>query len=131
MKNQRKQGKVRGRRSARQKGLPGRPERYKQKASQVLPQVQGKETMATVLICRTCGTRVGGTLATNEQDLANVGMLERSCVKCSSVTRWGLAQDYRMVERRATDRRNQQLPFSGPERRRIERRTGGDRRGRS
>jgi hypothetical protein len=84
--------------------------------------------MATVLICRTCGTRTGATLASNEQDLANVGMLERHCGKCNAETRWGLAQDYRLAERRRADRRLNQLPHSGPERRRANRRTGRDRR---
>jgi hypothetical protein len=84
--------------------------------------------MATVLICRTCGTRSGAVLATNEQDLANVGMLERRCGKCGGDTRWGLAQDYRRVERRLGDRRKAMLVPPGVERRHTDRRTGSDRR---
>jgi hypothetical protein len=64
----------------------------------------------------------------NEQDLANVGMLERRCEKCGHVTRWGLAQDYRRKERRESDRRAGAAPFGGQERRRVQRRTGADRR---
>jgi hypothetical protein len=79
--------------------------------------------MATVLICRTCGTRSGVTLATNEQDLANVGMLERRCGKCGNETRWGLAQDYRRVERRGGDRRRMMVAPPGMERRQNDRRT--------
>jgi hypothetical protein len=84
--------------------------------------------MSTVLICRTCGTRAGGTLATNEQELANVGMLERSCQKCAGTTRWGLAQDYRRIERRLLERRSASLPLAGRERRSLQRRTGSERR---
>ncbi len=62
--------------------------------------------MATLLICRTCGTRTQAELATNERELANVGMLERSCTPCGADTRWGLAQDYRRVERRSVERRH-------------------------
>jgi hypothetical protein len=60
----------------------------------------------------------------NEQDLVNVGMLERSCTPCGKNTRWGLAQDYRHVQRRSTERRNMRAatPGSG-ERRGNERRS--------
>jgi hypothetical protein len=84
--------------------------------------------MATVLICRTCGTRSGVALATNEQDLANVGMLERRCGKCGSETRWGLAQDYRRVDRRMGDRRRGMVAPPGADRRMGDRRGGPDRR---
>ena len=79
--------------------------------------------MATLLICRTCGTRTQAELASNEQDLANVGMLERACAPCGKGTRWGLAQDYRMVQRRATERRRMRAAApEGSERRGSERR---------
>lgn len=79
--------------------------------------------MPTVMICRTCGTRAGAQLASNEQDLVNVGMLERSCAKCGKVTAWGLAQDYRRVERRNVERRRMRTPApGGAERRAAERR---------
>jgi hypothetical protein len=84
--------------------------------------------MSTVLICRTCGTRTGSQLATNELELVNVGMLERACDKCGRDTRWGLAQDYRRVQRRATERRATLLPHAGPDRRHDNRRTGAERR---
>ena len=72
--------------------------------------------MDTVLICRSCASRTAAELALNEKDLANVGMLERHCVSCGTVTKWGLAQDYRRIERRRMERR------------RGERRAGIDRR---
>ena len=79
--------------------------------------------MPTLLICRTCGTRAQSELATNERDLANVGMLERACTACGMDTRWGLAQDYRRVERRGTERRSERAPApGGGERRSNERR---------
>jgi len=84
--------------------------------------------MPTVLICRTCGKRSGAELASNEQDLANVGMLERACGTCGQNTRWGLAQDYRLVERRGNDRRGISgavpggMERRGSQRRRAERR---------
>lgn len=84
--------------------------------------------MSTVLVCRTCGTRADGALASNELELANVGMLERACGKCGRDTRWGLAQDYRRVERRGAERRAASLPHAGPERRRQERRSKSERR---
>jgi hypothetical protein len=79
--------------------------------------------MATLLICRTCGTRTQAELASNEQELANVGMLERSCAPCGKGTRWGLAQDYRHAQRRNSERRKMpaRAPGSG-ERRGNERR---------
>jgi len=61
--------------------------------------------MSTILICRSCGSRASAELAVNQQELANVGMLELRCHHCGSPTRWGLAQDYRAGERRRTDRR--------------------------
>ncbi len=80
--------------------------------------------MAILLICRTCGNRAQAELATNERELANVGMLERSCTPCAKDTRWGLAQDYRRVERRGTERRSVRAPApGGGERRGSERRT--------
>jgi hypothetical protein len=80
--------------------------------------------MATLLICRTCGTRAQAELATNERELANVGMLERACTPCRMDTRWGLAQDYRRVERRGTERRSERATApSGGERRGSQRRT--------
>ncbi len=68
--------------------------------------------MTTLLICRTCGTRAQAELASNEQELVNVGMLERSCTPCGKDTRWGLAQDYRRVQRRSTERRG--MPARAP-----------------
>ena len=61
--------------------------------------------MAQILICRNCGARIHADLASNEQELANVGMLERHCAPCGRDTTWGLAQDYRKVERRRGERR--------------------------
>ena len=79
--------------------------------------------MATLLICRTCGTRTQAELATNEKELANVGMLERTCARCAMDTRWGLAQDYRRVERRSVERRHSRgAAPGGGERRSAERR---------
>ncbi|MBI1749550.1 MAG: hypothetical protein HY234_04230 [Acidobacteria bacterium] len=80
--------------------------------------------MPTLLICRNCGTRTQAELASNEQDLVNVGMLERSCPPCGKDTRWGLAQDYRRVERRNVERRRAPAPApGGGERRGSQRRT--------
>lgn len=80
--------------------------------------------MTTLLICRACGMRAQAELASNEQDLVNVGMLERSCAPCGKNTRWGLAQDYRHVQRRSTERRNMRAPAPGSgERRGNERRS--------
>lgn len=87
--------------------------------------------MSSVLICRSCGARSAAMdLAVNEQELANVGMLERPCPKCGRETTWGLAEDYRKHERRSQERRaaqrrarSQGLPSSASERRRgIDRR---------
>ncbi len=86
--------------------------------------------MSTILICRSCGMRAAGELAVNQQELANVGMLELRCHHCGMMTRWGLAQDFRSGERRRLERRR------GGERRIgrvradsvVERRTGMERR---
>lgn len=64
--------------------------------------------MSTILICRSCGSRASADLAVNQQELANVGMLELRCHHCGAATRWGLAQDYRAGERRRHDRRSGQ-----------------------
>jgi hypothetical protein len=64
--------------------------------------------MSTILICRSCGSRASADLAVNQQELANVGMLELRCHHCGAATRWGLAQDYRAGERRRVDRRSAQ-----------------------
>jgi hypothetical protein len=85
--------------------------------------------MATLLICRTCGTRTQAELASNEQDLANVGMLERSCAPCGKGTRWGLAQDYRRVQRRAKERRSMRAAAPGGGERRGTERRARERRG--
>ena len=85
--------------------------------------------MATLLICRTCGTRTQAELASNEQELANVGMLERSCAPCGKGTRWGLAQDYRRVQRRATERRSMRAAVPGGSERRGNERRARERRG--
>ena len=61
--------------------------------------------MPTILICRNCGSRASADLAVNQQELANVGMLELKCHRCDTQTRWGLAQDFRAGERRRNDRR--------------------------
>ena len=88
---------------------------------------------STVLICRTCGARLTVTLAVNEQELANVGMLERRCTACARDTTWGLLEDYRKRERRAGERRAVQRrarhaspPSSASERRRTSDRRVGD-----
>jgi hypothetical protein len=64
--------------------------------------------MAQILICRSCGARLSAELAVNEQELANVGMLERRCSACARITAWGLAQDYRRTDRRRGERRRGQ-----------------------
>jgi len=61
--------------------------------------------MPTILICRSCGSRASAELALNQQELANVGMLELKCHRCGAPTLWGLAQDFRAGERRRIDRR--------------------------
>lgn len=61
--------------------------------------------MPTILICRNCRSRASADLAVNQQELANVGMLELKCHRCDTQTRWGLAQDFRAGERRRNDRR--------------------------
>ena len=85
--------------------------------------------MPTILICRTCGKRTQGTLASNEQDLANVGMLERACAPCGKDTRWGLAQDYRHTQRRSNERRNTRAAAPGSAERRADDRRNIERRG--
>ena len=81
--------------------------------------------MSSVLVCRNCGARSAALdLAVNQQELANVGMLERRCARCGRETPWGLAEDYRKTERRTADRRALQRrvraehPPGGGERRR-------------
>jgi hypothetical protein len=85
--------------------------------------------MSSILICRSCGMRAAGDLAVNQQELANVGMLELRCHHCGTVTRWGLAQDFRAGERRHLERRRSERRIG---RLRadsvIERRTGMERR---
>jgi len=85
----------------------------------------------SILICRTCGGRQPSTLAVNEQELAAVGMLERSCAKCGTNAKWGLAEDYRKRERRTGERRRadrrrgaQAAPPARERRRARERRMG-------
>lgn len=85
--------------------------------------------MAALLICRTCGTRAQAELAMNEQDLANVGMLERPCAPCGKDSRWGLAQDYRRVQRRNSDRRGARAAAPGSGERRANERRSKERRG--
>jgi len=86
--------------------------------------------MSQILICRSCGARATAVLAVNEQELANVGMLERPCNACARETTWGLAQDYRrrdrrVRERRADERRRRRAAALTSERRRgVERRIG-------
>jgi len=86
--------------------------------------------MSQILICRSCGARAAAVLAVNEQELANVGMLERQCGACARETTWGLAQDYRrrdrrVGERRAVERRRARAAGPSGERRRgVERRIG-------
>ena len=77
--------------------------------------------MATLLICRGCGKKSEQELAIHQQELVVVGMLEQHCAQCGADTRWGRAEDYRRVQRRASERRRG-LSFSGSERRSIERR---------
>ena len=92
--------------------------------------------MGHVLICRSCGARLTLDLAINEQELANVGMLERRCGPCARDTIWGLAQDYRKVNRRHGERRgvvrralSAAPPPSGERRHVLDRRIGDMRRG--
>jgi hypothetical protein len=86
--------------------------------------------MSQILICRNCGARASAALAVNEQELANVGMLERHCGTCARDTTWGLAQDYRrrdrrVGERRAVERRSMRHAAPSGERRRgVDRRIG-------
>ena len=85
-----------------------------------------------LLICRNCGARMGASLAVNEQELANVGMLERPCAGCGRETLWGLAEDYRRRDRRLAERRHGErrmkllVPPSPEERRRTRERRLGD-----
>lgn len=83
--------------------------------------------MSTVVICRTCGGRAVTELATNQQELASVGMLEQSCFRCNRSTFWGLAEHYRMSERRRVERRHSDAPVPVERRRRNDRRTTGRR----
>ena len=76
---------------------------------------------AQILICRRCGRRDAADLGSNQQELANAGMLERQCPGCGAETKWGLAQDYRKLDRRASDRRGGERRM-GFERRRTSRR---------
>ena len=90
--------------------------------------------MSQILICRSCGARATAVLAVNEQELANVGMLERPCSACARVTTWGLAQDYRRIdrrtgERRADERRRARAAASAEHRRGVDRRIGDMRKG--
>ena len=91
--------------------------------------------MSQILICRSCGARATAVLAVNEQELANVGMLERPCNACGRDTTWGLAQDYRrrdrrVRERRADERRGLRAALPSSERRRgVDRRIGDMRKG--
>ncbi len=64
--------------------------------------------MSRLLICRACGSRLTETLAANELELVNVGLLERRCARCGTTTKWGMAMDYRRAERRREDRRSKQ-----------------------
>lgn len=85
--------------------------------------------MSTILICRNCGSRASAELAVNQQELANVGMLELKCHTCGMLTRWGLAQDYRSGERRRLERRNRDRRTGrGRAEGGMERRTGMERR---
>ena len=78
--------------------------------------------MLNIIICRTCGDRAEAELATNQKELAEVGMLELRCRRCAASTRWGLAENYRRVDRRQADRRR-------ADRRRKSRATADRRRG--
>lgn len=85
--------------------------------------------MPTILICRSCGSRASAELAVNQQELANVGMLELKCHHCDASTRWGLAQDFRAGERRRSDRRaRDRRTGRGRAKSGIELRTGSERR---
>jgi len=84
--------------------------------------------MSTVVICRTCGGRAVAELATNQQELASVGMLEQSCFRCNRSTFWGLAENYRLSdrrgnERRRVERRHTSAPVPVERRRHTDRRT--------
>jgi hypothetical protein len=90
--------------------------------------------MAQILICRSCGARTSLDLAVNEQELANVGMLERRCTACARETTWGRAEDYRRLERRrgerrGTERRRAPATKESERRRGLDRRIGDMRRG--
>ncbi len=86
--------------------------------------------MADVILCTRCGSRAAGTLAPNERDLVDVGMLERHCARCGETTRWGRAEDYRRGgDRRKGERRKSIGRWTGVERRVADRRSGRDRRG--
>ncbi len=94
--------------------------------------------MTSTLVCRSCGFRSPAQLAPNEQELAKVGMLENRCEHCQQATFWGLAEDYRRVERRSGERRvgerrsKQAAPprrLEGERRQTQERRYGDMRRG--
>ena len=79
--------------------------------------------MLNIIICRTCGDKAEAELANNQKELADVGMLELRCRRCATPTRWGLAENYRQVDRRSADRRG------GAERRRSSRASTDRRRG--
>lgn len=92
--------------------------------------------MGQIVICRSCGARISVEMAVNEQELANVGMLERRCERCARQTTWGLAQDYRNKDRRRGERRDTQRrkaavpsPSDAERRRGLDRRIGDMRRG--
>ncbi len=86
--------------------------------------------MTDVILCTHCGSRAAGSLAPNERDLADVGMLERHCARCGEPTRWGRAEDYRRGgDRRKAERRKGIGRWTGAERRQSDRRSGRDRRG--
>ena len=62
--------------------------------------------MFFLILCLSCGARHEAELASNEEDLVSAGLLERHCVRCASMTRWGKAEDYRRAsERRKNERR--------------------------
>ena len=61
--------------------------------------------MVNIIICRTCGDKAEAELANNQKELADVGMLELRCRRCGIISRWGLAENYRRVDRRTADRR--------------------------
>lgn len=84
--------------------------------------------MTSVLICSKCGSRAAVALAANEQELAKVGMLERQCERCRQTTRWGLAEDYRRIDRRVGERRRGERRSGRPAPPAGERRMGTERR---